>query len=229
MKLLVPVYDLSLVNAVCTAAQAGGHIAAIANPDSGPGRGNQATPGWKNAIAKLRASGAQVLYYVDLVQWDGDQGISVPSGSVEKSEATVKAEMDKYIARYGNPVGWFFDDLWDFTVARSARLKKFVQYKGGFTVANPGAGVSQNYLATGVNVLVTWETTGYRTSQPAAWEASNGPRIGAMALGEAGYTQALNVAKARKVNLFYATNAGDDGAAYDELPPYFSAMAAAIP
>lgn len=89
--------------------------------------------------------------------------------------------------------------------------------------------VTQSYLATGINVLVTWETTGSRTRKPAAWEATNGPRIGAMALGEASFTAALNVAKQHKVNLFYATDAGDDSSAYDALPPYFAVMAAAIP
>ncbi len=228
MKLLVPVYDLSYANAVRAAAQAGGHIVAIANPDSGPGRSG-AVAGWKTAIKNLRNAGAQVLYYVDLVQWDGDQGISVPgSGKKEKAEPTLKAEMDAYISRYGVPVGWFFDDLWDHTPGRASRLKKLVEYKPGLTVANPGAGVSELYLATGVNVLVTWETKNYPTSQPAAWEAANPSRVGAMAMKQNAFGPAHNVAKQRNISLFYATNATDDGQAYDQLPPYFAQMAAAV-
>ncbi len=218
MKLLVPVYDHSLVAATCSAAQAGGHLIAIANPDSGPGHG-KAVSGWKTDISNLRKAGAQVLYYVDLMDDHGK----------EKQETALKAEMDSYISWYGAPVGWFFDDLAGYSDARAARLQHLVAYKGGFTVANPGTGVSQSYLTkTTTNVFITWETTGYTKGHPQAWEAANSARVGAMALGEAAYGPALTLAQQRHVSLFYATNAGDGGAAYDHLPPYFAKMATAV-
>ena len=217
MKLLVPVYDRSIVGPTVAAARAGGHIMAIANPNSGPGHGS-AVSGWKNDIRTLATSGAQVLYYVDLKDDSGR----------EKSEAALKAEMDSYVAWYGAPVGWFFDDLDVFTTTRATKLKNLVRYKGGFTVANPGSGVSSSYLATGVNVLITWETNGYPGSHPQAWEAANAPRVGAMALGQSAFAPALNVAKARKISLFYATSAPDGANPYAHLPAYFAAMAAAV-
>ena len=217
MNLLVPVYDRSLVGATCAAAKAGGHVVAIANPDSGPGQGS-AVPGWKADIKALRKSGAQVLYYVDLKDDSGK----------EKSETTLKSEMDSYVSWYGASVGWFFDDLDTYTTTRATRLQHLVAYKGGFTVANPGAGVSQDYLNTGVNVLITWETNGYRQSQPLPWELANPSRVGAMALGEPSFAPPLALAKQRNISLFYATNAPDGSAVYDQLPPYFSKMAAAV-
>lgn len=235
MKLLVPVYNEDLVPAVCDAARAGGHIAAICNPDSGPGRDNTLTDTWRGHIASLRDSGAQILYYVDLVQWDGDQGIRARK-RFEKPLDSLKTEMGTYIARYGYPTGWFFDDLWDHTPERHDILTRVAAYRGGFTVANPGnadAANTANYLGSGVNVLVTWEKPKYASkSQPGQWELDNASRIGVLALGETGYASALQVARMRNVNLFYATARTDKGAdkgkTWDDLPAYFADMSQAV-
>jgi hypothetical protein len=229
MKLLVPVYDLSLVPAVVTAAQAGSHIAAIVNPDSGPGRNTAVINSWKPKVQALRAAGAQVLFYVDLVQFDGDQGIAAPSAGKEKSEATLKAEMDKYVAKYGKPTGWFFDDLRDHTPIRQTRLAHLVTHGGGFTVANPGTATSQNYLQSNVTALVTFEDDSYAASVRPVWEATQGAHLGVMAMSQADFHPALQLAQQRKINLFYALTASNSATnPYAHLPSYFAAMAAAV-
>lgn len=90
MKLLVPVYDLSLVDQALRSAKARpDHFGAIFNPENGPGRKKYGD--WLKAIQSFQKTGCECYGYTDL---QDEQGHA-------KSDSGLYLEVNRWQDWYG--------------------------------------------------------------------------------------------------------------------------------
>ena len=207
MRLLLPCYDLKLVAPYLEAA-ALCPSTVILNPWSGPGKALDRE--WKSAIGKfLKTPFCSLLGYVDSVQWpdDGPNG-----GAVKKARPKTVTEMQDEIGVWIKVYGIsriFADDV--------TTRPKIV----GLSAVNPGSAPS--WKPEIGQIVVTHETNGYSFGMPCVTVDKASQAV--MALGEPDYRKPLGVAQARKIGLFFATNAPDSSHCYDQPPVYLKEMA----
>ena len=222
MKLLIPCYSDAIVPGLVTAAKSGIPMTVIANPWSGPGAIRIGA--WGKAITQLADAGAQVLGYIDAIQWPGDG----PGGKVKakknKSAGQINLESQHYREWYGsgNLAGWFIDDAvagTDAAVSAAARMMP------GLIMANPG---SLRPRVSGVTAQVDWEDINY-TAKP---RRSSGANSAVMALACKNWQRAAEQAAAEGHSYFWAHELADDWTAkktaYNTLPKFWGAMSAAF-
>ncbi len=117
----------------------------VINMDSGPGK--VLLPEYRPAIAAARATGADVVAYVDT-----DNG--------KRSHGDVVADIELYRAWYG-PVGWFFDQAHVADRDVGAYFSPLCQYVKAIdpkatVVLNAGVYVSEHYMTIG-DIVVDFE------------------------------------------------------------------------
>jgi len=167
MRVMVPAYfdppgaDWSRLEA--QAAKMPGRLYAIANPNSGPGSGYDAS--YASAIATMHADSGRVIGYV----WTNYGAI--PS-------ATVKSQIDQWYALYPALDGIFFDGQSNVPGQEPYYLQLYNYVKGkdsaSLVVGNPGTNTLESYLFYNgqrvTDVICIFETNvGFDTWTPPLW------------------------------------------------------------
>lgn len=173
-------------------------IGIILNVVDGPGKSKD--KGWDKVINSLKGNNAVLFGYIDMVTWQGDKSTQRPSSDIQD-------DADKWGSLYG--INQFFFDDWqkNTSVPESAT-----------SIANPGYD-----MKTTCRYTLVWETKGYLKSKP-----SSQNHQAVFAMKEADFRPALELAKKRGVEWFYAVAADDNWQAYDNLPPYFDEMVSSL-
>ncbi|MER6462005.1 spherulation-specific family 4 protein [Streptomyces sp. NPDC001228] len=217
----------------------------VANPDSGPGAGKDAT--YAGAIKKAHGSGSKVIGYVD-TGYFGTTGWDVPGHGSSTSAwlKAIKKNIDTWYASYGSSGlgGIFFDDAQNKCGPRSGstqyvdlykKIRDYVKSKSSSAqvVINPGTGTDQCY-ADAADTLVTFEGSyaSYRNFKPRSWEKSVASSKIWHLVYEAGASQmskAVSLSKKRNAGYLYVTdddNTPVDGSPWgnpwDSVPSYWS-------
>lgn len=229
LELLVPAYFYPVDEGVTywqTLADAAPDVAitAILNPDSGPGAAFDSD--YAAVANAFQAAGGRLIGYVY-------------TGYGARSEAVVKAEIDRYYAQYGVD-GIFLDEVSNLAQHLGYYQSLHAYIKGGFArnhiVANPGTQTPEAWLAT-ADVLVTFESPAaeYAGYEPDAWTASQDATRFAHLVYDVADADAMRVvidtARAHNVGHVYVTDDRGDNP-WDTLPTYFAAetaYAAAVP
>ncbi|OYW30515.1 MAG: PEP-CTERM sorting domain-containing protein [Methyloversatilis sp. 12-65-5] len=195
-------------------------ITAILNPDSGPGA---AFDGDYAAVANaFQAAGGRLIGYVH-------------TGYGARSEALVRAEIDRYYAQYGVD-GIFLDEVSNQAQHLDYYQSLHAYIKGGFTrhhiVANPGTQTPEAWLAT-ADVLVTFESpaaeyAGYVADEwTAAQDAARFAHLVYDVPDADAMRAVIDTAIAHNVGHVYVTNDRGDNP-WDTLPSYWAAETARV-
>jgi transcriptional regulator of met regulon len=190
-------------------------IVAIINPDNGPG-GSQ-DPNYVAGVNSLRSAGVTVLGYVY-------------TSYAARASASVIADINTYKSWY-NVSGIFFDEMSNVqgNAAYYLALSTYAKSIGfGYTVGNPGGPVPTSYIGS-VDCIVAYENEGLpNISSLASMDTSfskNG--LAAISYGVDALSTSYTSSASNYVEYIYVTDAGLPNP-YSELPPYFSALVAAV-
>ncbi len=229
LELLVPAYFYPVDDGVTywqTLADAAPDVAitAILNPDSGPGAAFDSD--YAAVANAFQAAGGRLIGYVY-------------TGYGARSEALVKAEIDRYYAQYGVD-GIFLDEVSNLAQHLGYYQSLHAYIKGGFErnhiVANPGTQTPEAWLAT-ADVLVTFESPAaeYAGYAPDPWTAAQDATRFAHLVYDVADADAMrtiiDTARAHNVGHVYVTDDRGDNP-WDTLPTYWAAetaYAAALP
>ncbi len=190
-------------------------IAAIVNPASGPGSGQDSN--YASGIARLQSAGVIVLGYVSTAYTNRDL-------------SAVKADMDSWNSWYPDVDGIFFDEQtnwagqeWYYEQADSyAKSKGFT-----FTVGNPGANSLPSYLGT-VDVVLIYESPGLPyLSNYQSWSSADNNKLGMIPFGVGSMPQQWVEDASELVGWIYVTNDVLPNP-WDSLPPYFDELASQL-
>jgi hypothetical protein len=205
MKLLVPLYDLSYAPRVLAAAKRK-PIAVIANIVDGPGLKPDKL--WVKLIRDLVAAKAEVFGYIDLKDTD----------SHIRSKPDINADTVRWEQFYG--VRSFFYDDWDFETIKPAITAG--------CIANPGWDTPTTFPITVIHETAGWCNVPVdERAGGSVVHRAKGP-CAAIAMAERDFAKPLAHARRHKLAYFYAVATRDTLKAYDTLPPYFEALAAAV-
>lgn len=187
-------------------------VVAVINPASGPGNSNNSD--YATGTTKLTQAGVLVLGYV-----------ATTYGS--KAQATVQAEIDRYVAWYPNGVKGIFLDEMNNTAGKESYYSALTAYAKSksltYVVGNPGADTIP-YVGT-VDTIVVYENAGLPAlSFLGGWHDSYYmPRFAAISYNVASLNVTFVQQAARHVGFVYVTNDVLSNP-YDTLPPYFNSL-----
>jgi len=188
-------------------------VIAVVNPANGPGSG--VISAYTVGIEKLRAAGIKVIGYV-------------ATGYTDRSEATVRADMDAWQTFYPTVSGIFFDEMANSgghedyyrRLSAYARSKMF-----DYTIGNPGADTAPSYVGT-VDMILVYERSGLRPLSD--WYSKYPPEnFGVIPYGVPTLDLAYVQAAKKTVGYIYMTNDVLNNP-WDSLPPYFGDLVAAL-
>lgn len=228
-ELLVPAYQYPTLGTMWSdfaSAASSVRLGVIMNPASGPGI--VADSNYLTAIADVRAYGGRIYGYVDTAY------AARPSGDV-------LADVVQYQNLYAVTDGIFLDQMANAPadLAYYAGLTAGIHalMPGGLVIANPGTSVPESFVAAGAaDVIVTYENnlTGaepYAGATPPAWTATFPPRRLANIVynvpDETTMQAVFALMVARNVGEIYITSRVLPNP-YDELPPYWAVLVAAV-
>lgn len=167
LELLVPAYFATGTDSPWASLTAGGasypnvKITAIANPNSGVLTSTTtANADLVTAITNFKSANRKVIGYVSTLYGNG-----------ARSEADVKATIDKYIELYPGLEGFFIDEMASGSnrLAHYEAIYSYIKSKGAslVVIGNPGIFPDPAYAAA-ADVLVTFEGTaaGYQVLDP---------------------------------------------------------------
>jgi hypothetical protein len=196
-------------------------ITAIANPASGPG--DQSNPEYTAAIDKLRAVGGKVIGYVH-------------TSYAARPLKEVEAEVKQYKAWY-HLDGIFVDEMSSDAdpkhLAYYRSLDNFIhhQSRAWTVVGNPGTNTPASYAKVADTLVLFENGTGYDTTLPPDWQASQPAAKAANIIYDVATTADMRVdvqlAAARNTGWLYVTDLGLLNP-YDALPSYWDSLVAAV-
>ncbi|RPK67416.1 Spherulation-specific family 4 [Streptomyces sp. ADI96-02] len=208
---------------------------AIANPDNGPGAGQDSQ--YTETIRRAGDAGAKVIGYV-ATGYFGTSGKTTRSGSTDPDAwmQQIKGDIDAWYSLYGDTglAGIFFDEgmarcgSGNADVNRYIELREYVESNHGedaVVVDNPGTGVEECYTQA-ADTLVTFEgsDSSYRDHQPQDWEKNvAADKIWHLVYDvpdETRMSEAMALSKERNAGHVYITpdSLADDNP-WDTLPP----------
>ncbi|MFQ3562213.1 spherulation-specific family 4 protein [Streptomyces gramineus] len=223
----------------------------VANPDSGPGDGRDAT--YAGAIKRAHDSGSKVIGYVD-TGYFGTTGWDAPGGgsSTKSWLGAIERNIDTWYASYGSSGlgGVFFDDALNKCgpepgstqyVGLYKKIRDYVKSKDSSAqvVINPGTGTDKCY-ADAADTLVTFEGSyaSYQDFKPQPWEMSADPsKIWHLVYetDASRMSEAVSLSKQRNAGYVYVTdedNTPADGEAWgnpwDSVPSFWSKETEAV-
>jgi Spherulation-specific family 4 len=208
MKLILPIYDPSLVDEAIAAFQKSGGGIAIVNPDSGVGRKKSSL--WAASIRALKEV-SNVVGYIDCVRWPGD---GTRYNVVQKRNATggeIKGEIADWDKWY-KVTDIFYDEAHSLPVTT-----------GIGDVLNPGT--RPPYKVPNGVACVTHENRDYLKSGNSKIITQ---AVMCLRVPNAKLKAHMDLAMSRDIQYFYATDLDGSGAAeYSRFPPYLMEMARA--
>lgn len=214
--ILIPLYsypsDSASWVAVISAKKANSSVpvAAIINPDSGPG--SAIDPNYVRGTAQLKAAGITAFGYIH-------------TSYGKASIASLEAQMSQCAQWYG-PSGMFFDEMANTPGFESyyATLTRYAKSLGmTITIGNPGTDTIPSYIGT-VNTLVIYEKSGYPSFDflSGGWHALYSPsNFAFIAYGVSSLNKATAQRDARRVRYEYITDQVEPNP-YSAFPPYLA-------
>lgn len=193
-------------------------IVAIANPASGAGA--RVDPSYTSVLDLARKAGITVIGYV-----------STRYG--KRSEAEVRADIDRWVQFYPGVDGFFFDEQASGkeTVPYYEAIARYVQQKqadrGGLVVTNPGTGTAPDYLTPwkGIHISCLYEDHGGldRYQRPSWTTSIPAAQVAGLVYGEASISKMrenVRLAASKGVGFVYVTDDGGNNP-WDRLPTYW--------
>jgi hypothetical protein len=190
-------------------------VVAIVNPSNGPG--TSLSSAYASGITRLVAAGIVVVGYV-------------ATGYTARSEATVRADIDRWKAFYPMLGGIFFDEQSN-EAGKEAYYRSVSQYAKAagltFTIGNPGTDTAESFVGA-LDTMLIYESKGISPQSALdGWHS----KYAASNFGVIPYGTALNVdyVRAARARVGYVYLNNDDlPNPWDSLPPYFGDLLAAL-
>jgi len=187
-------------------------IAAIINPDSGPGHSKD--PNYISGTERLNSAGVLMLGYV-------------PTTYSDRPLAQVSSDIDKWKKFYPQVHGIFFDEQSNTPGKETyyQQASSYAKSKGfNFTIGNPGTNTVPTYLKT-VDVVLIYESAGVpNLNDYKSWIPYDKRKLGMIPYGVPSLPVSWINSAIELVGWIYVT---DDVAPnpWDSLPSYFNDMA----
>lgn len=186
----------------------------IANDSNGRMADRHADPAYPSAIARARAAGIKIMYYVE-------------THRASKSLADVKADMDGWRRCYGAPDGWFFDQA-STHASDISYYQSLYTYGGGGAggktiMINPGDTPDQAYMTgSGIfDIIGVAEDTAYEVRNwpwPSWQNTYSRSRMAVFTYRSRNVTSDFNYIQSKNIGWVYI---GDDSV-FDRLPTFWS-------